>query len=106
MTDKFTLEFGLSDFDAINTTSMKSFYHQQSARFETTSDDPLPASDDGYMMYWVGEDALAALVSEKILIAAGYEVHRLWDMNENPTPEWCILTNYIDSMWQKTWDID
>ena len=106
MTDKFTLEFSLSDFDAINTTSMKSFYHEQSDRFETTSDDPLPASDEGYMMYWVGEYALAALVSEKILIAAGYEVHRLWDMNENPTPEWCILTNYIDSNWQRTWDID
>ena len=97
MTDKFTLEFSLSDFDNMNHTSMESFHTQQEHRFETCSDKPLPASEDGLIIYWMGPNDLTAIVGEKILTAAGYEVHRLWDMVENPEPEWCLLTNYRSS---------
>ena len=104
MTDKFTLEFSLADFDKMNHTSMASFHIQQEHRFETCSDKPLPTSEDGLIMYWMGPNDLTAIVGEKILTAAGYEVHRLWDMVENPEPEWCLLTNYRSSSWEQADD--
>ena len=103
MTDKFTLEFGLDVFDELNRLSSQSFYSTQSDRFELPNGnyDLLPASDEGWMMYWVGENTLNAIVAERILLAAGYKVHRLWDMNDNPEPEWCLLTDFKDKLWRK-----
>ena len=103
MTDKFTLEFGLDVFDELNHLSSQSFYSTQSDRFELPNGnyDLLPASDEGWMMYWVGENTLNAIVAERILLAAGYKVHRLWDMNDNPEPEWCLLTDFKDKMWRR-----
>ena len=99
---KFTLEFSLDDFDELNHMNCKSFYSRQSSRFESAlgNYDLLPASDEGWMMYWVGENTLNAMVAERILLAAGYKVHRLWDMNDNPVPEWCILTDFARN-WEK-----
>ena len=95
----FTLTFNFSDFETLHYTSMKSFYNdpRQSDRFEvhpTSSDEMLPTTDEGWMMYWTGPDTLTALVCEKIFCAAGYEVYRLWDMCPNPDCQWCILTKY------------
>ena len=100
-TMNFTLTFDLSDFESLYWTSMKSFYNdpRQSDRFETKSDEMLPTSDEGWMMYWTGPDALTALVCEKILCAAGYKVYRLWDMCPNPDCQWCILTKYKTKDW-------
>ena len=101
MGDKFTLEFSLSDFDNMNHTSMASFHIEQEHRFETCSDKPLPTSEDGMIMYWMGQNDLTAIVGEKILTAAGYEVHKLWDFVENPESEWCLLTDYKSSFWEQ-----
>ena len=97
MSNLYTLEFTMADFETLTNGSMRSFFNHpdQSGRFETISDGPTPTVDAGYVMYWTGENALTALVAEKLLKSAGYEVHRLWDMAENPDPQWCLLTNYM-----------
>ena len=117
MSDKFTLQFGLADFETLNHTSMQSFYSQQSDRFEWSNskqfgkkyDDvidlksklsafdpkfPDNQHDLGWYMYWIGTNILNALLAEKILQAAGHKVYRLYDWNENPEPQWCILCDY------------
>ena len=124
MLDKFTLEFGLADFEKLNHKSKRSFYSRQAAaqtgdadRFNWANskqfgkkyndvidlksklsefDPKFPEAqyDLGWFMYWVGTNILNALISEKILQAAGYKVYLLYDWNENPEPEWCILCNY------------
>ena len=123
-TDKFTLEFGLSDFESLNHTSTQSFYSQQSDRFEwnnsqhfgknyndkidlqtkcVATDPKFPQAkhDLGWYMYWIGTNDLNALVAEKILQAAGHKVYRLWDLAENPEPEWCLLCDYQSKYWNK-----
>jgi len=94
MTDKFTLQFSLAEFNQLYDTSCKSFYSEQVNRFEIH--DPfathLPSWVDGnFFMYWTGSNDLQALVAEKILRAAGFKVVRLWDLNESG---WCLLTDY------------
>ena len=124
MTDKFTLEFGIDDFGSIYHTSMRSFYSEQSDRFEWNNakqfgkkyndlidlqsenfapDPKFPevSYDKGWYMYWIGTNALNMLVAEKILLASGYKVYRLWDMVDNPEPEWCLLTDFA-SNWEKS----
>ena len=124
MSNKFTLEFSLDDFEALNHTSMQSFYSEQSERFEWCNseqfgkkyDDPIDLQtkcvatdpkfpqaehDAGWYMYWVGTNALNALVAEKILQAAGHKVYRLWDLVENPKPEWCLLSDYQSKSWME-----
>jgi len=103
MSDKFTLEFGVVDFDELTRMSCKSYYTLQPTRFEVSDGyyDRLPTSDVGWQMYWMGENTFTAIVGEKILLAAGYKVHRLWDRqeylvpNKIAVPEWCILTTYV-----------
>ena len=102
MSKPYTLEFTMDDFEILTRCfringSMRSFFNHpdQSGRFETISEGPTPTVDAGYVMHWTGESALTALVAEKLLRAAGYEVHRLWDMAENPSCQWCLLTNYM-----------
>ena len=125
MTDKFTLEFGLDEFETLHHTSMQSFYSRQLDRFEWSNaeqygkkyDDlidlqseyvvpdpkkPLAGHDVGWYMYWIGTNNLDMLVAEKILLAAGYKVFRLWDMVENPQPEWCLLTDFANKFWEKS----
>ena len=120
---KFTLEFSLDDFDELNHMNCKSFYSRQLDRFEWNNaeqygkkyDDlidlqseyvvpdpkkPLVGHDVGWYMYWIGTNDLNMLVAEKILLAAGYKVFRLWDMVDNPEPEWCLLTDFA-SNWEK-----
>ena len=122
--DKFTLQFGLDDFETLNHTSMQSFYSEQSDRFEWINSDifgkayndkidlqtecvasnpkfPQAKHDIGWYMYWVGTNALNALVAEKILQAAGHTVYRLWDMAENPDNEWCLLSDYQSKFWKE-----
>ena len=119
--EKFTLQFGLDDFESLTNTSMQSFYSEQSDRFEWINSDqfgknhndeidlqtecivtdpeyPNCKSDVGWYMYWVGENAIDAIVSEKILQAAGYTVYRLWDLAE--PYEWCLLSNYKSTAWK------
>ena len=122
--DKFTLQFGLDDFETLNHTSMQSFYSEQSDRFEWINSDifgkayndkidlqteciasnpkfPKAKHDLGWYMYWVGTNALNALVAEKILQAAGHKVYRLWDLAENPDAEWCLLSDYQNKFWKE-----
>jgi hypothetical protein len=122
MADKFTLEFSIDDFGSIYHTSMRSFYSEQSDRFEWNNAEQFGKKyndqidlqsenieisnttyDKGWYMYWLGTNALNMLVAEKILLASGYKVYRLWDMVENPEPEWCLLTDF-GSNWEKSND--
>lgn len=121
-TEKFTLQFGLDDFELLTNTSMKSFYTEQSERFEWINSDqfgkeysdeidlktecivtdpkyPNCRSDVGWYMYWIGENALTALTAEKILQADGHTVYRLWDLADSP--EWCLLSNYQSKAWRE-----
>jgi len=119
MTDKFTLEFSIDDFGSLYHTSMRSFYSEQSYRFEWNNAEQFGKKyndlidlqsenieisnttyDKGWYMYWIGTNDLNMLVAEKILLAAGYKVYRLWDMVENPEPEWCLLTNFTSKSWE------
>ena len=124
MTDKFTLEFGIDDFETLHQTSTRSFYSEQSDRFEWNNSEqfgkkyndlidlqsenfvpdpkyPQAIYDKGWFMYYMGTNDLNMLVAEKILLAAGYKVFRLWDMVENPDPEWCLLTDFAGN-WEKS----
>jgi hypothetical protein len=101
---------------------MRSFYSEQSDRFEWNNAEQFGKKyndqidlqsenieisnttyDKGWYMYWLGTNALNMLVAEKILLASGYKVYRLWDMVENPEPEWCLLTDF-GSNWEKSND--
>tara|TARA_R100000935_G_C2718286_1_gene116879 strand:+ start:43 stop:348 length:306 start_codon:yes stop_codon:yes gene_type:complete len=96
MADALTLKFNLSDFEELYHTSCKSFFSTQADRFEIHGAKTLPSYvDDGQFMYWTGVNDLQALISEKILLSAGFKVVRLWDLNDNPAPEWCLLTDYV-----------
>ena len=124
MTDKFTLEFGIDDFETLHQTSTRSFYSEQSDRFDWKNSEqfgkkyndlidlqsenfvpdpkyPQAIYDKGWFMYYMGTNDLNMLVAEKILLAAGYKVFRLWDMVENPDPEWCLLTDFAGN-WEKS----
>jgi len=124
MTDKFTLEFGIDDFETLHQTSTRSFYSEQSDRFDWKNSEqfgkkyndlidlqsenfvpdpkyPQAIYDKGWFMYYMGTNDLNMLVAEKILLAAGYKVFRLWDMDENPDPEWCLLTDFAGN-WEKS----
>jgi hypothetical protein len=123
MTDeKFLIQFTLDDFELMTHTSCKSFYSEQAERFEWInseqfgkeySDDidlqaeciatdpeyPHCKSDQGWYMYWLGDNALNAIVGERILQAAGHTVYRLWDLRDD-APEWCLLSNYQGKGWK------
>ena len=73
----------------------------QSENFAPDPKFPEVSHDKGWYMYWVGTNALNMLVAEKILLASGYKVYRLWDMVDNPEPEWCLLTDFA-SNWEKS----
>jgi len=66
-------------------------------RFEHVKGTPLaefkPGSD--YYMYWLGENALQALVALRLLQGEGHAVCLLWDTADDD-PDYCLLTS-LDS---------
>jgi hypothetical protein len=82
---------------------MKSFYDdpEHEGRFEVMNDkvvnlDPKKT----YYMFWVENNPSNMLLGRKMLEASGYEVYALWDLAENPEPQYCLLTDYPHN-WNK-----
>ena len=84
-----------TDFGNLCNTSMKwddINWKCQEYRFETVDNESI---DFTYKQgYWLGEEYSSVLFAKMFLSAQGYSYQVLWDMAENPNPQWLIVTNY------------
>ncbi len=84
------------DVNHLYHTASKSFWFKQRNRFELvkTSDSELDEYNppSGGFLLWVGDNYLNALIVYNWYLSrvAGNECAILWDMGENPEPEYCV----------------
>jgi hypothetical protein len=94
MSDKITLSFELDDIYGLWHTSTRSFYFDQTNRFESIKE--LPATfkeDEGNYLYWLDGYANALLFT-KVLNAFGYSTAVLSDAASEEVNEFVVLTDF------------
>lgn len=104
-----SLVMGEKDFDQLTNsstrwnTSFEGSWAPQLDRFENMSydydQDPSP---DWKVAYWLGTEYSAVLLAGAFLRGQGCEYEVLWDMAENPDPQYAILTNFMTASWKQS----
>lgn len=103
-----SLVMGETDFERLTTTSTwwAASYDNSFGRylenFENTSGGPDKApSPDWKMAYWVGPEYVNVLLAGAFLRGqhCAYEV--LYDLTENPTSQYVILTDFMTASWKQ-----
>ena len=91
------VDISAQDIQELNHSSMKSFYHTQSDRFEHYKGNIEDIGEDGKgTLLWYGEEnKLDALIAYQYY-SQEHKCVLLWDMAENPTPQWCL---YVNTIW-------
>ena len=84
------------DIQELSHSSMTSFYHAQSDRFEHYKGNIKDIGEDSKgTLLWYGENnKLDALIAYQYY-SQEHKCVLLWDMVENPTPQWCLYVNAI-----------
>ncbi len=78
------------DIEGLHVSSCASFYHDQQDRFEIHKEDGSNCAKDGEgTMMWY-ESTLEGLIAFNYY-KTKYETVLLWDMAENPKPQYCII---------------
>lgn len=94
MSKQVTLSFELNDIYGLWHTSTRSFYFDQTNRFESIKE--LPATfkeDEGNYLYWLDGYANALLFT-KVLNAFGYSTAVLSDAASEEVNEYVVLTDF------------
>ena len=84
------------DIESLNNSSMTSFYHAQSNRFEHHKGNIEDIKEDGKgTLLWYGEDnKLDALIAYQYY-SQEHKCVLLWDMVENSTMQWCLYVDFL-----------
>ena len=90
------LDLSDKDIQSLNNSSMTSFYHAQSNRFEHHKGNIDDIGEDGKgTLLWYGEDnRLDALIAYQYY-SQEHKCVLLWDMAENPTMQWCLYVDFL-----------
>tara|TARA_R100000664_G_scaffold22388_1_gene31849 strand:- start:200 stop:508 length:309 start_codon:yes stop_codon:yes gene_type:complete len=95
--DEVEIKFNISDLEGFWDQSFRSFYFEQSERFEDISKHEMPFDEDkGTYMYTVIGYGNALLFS-KILEALGFLSFIVNDLYNEEPDTYTILTNFSDS---------
>ena len=93
MEDLINIQLTRRDIEHLYTTSMVSFYHKQSERFEREKGNIKDIGKDGYGTFlWYGNNQLEALICFHYY-SQKYKCVLLWDTVENPICGWCLYVH-------------
>lgn len=94
MSKQVTLSFEIDDIYGLWHTSTRSFYFDQTDRFEVIKDSKLDSyEDEGNYLYWLDGYANALLFT-KVLNAFGYSTAVLSDAASEEVNEFVVLTDF------------